>query len=92
MYCSISRYLTTLSCVVSPPCCIRCIQEGLTIEMWLLRVGVPPYDARQVAITAGKVLAQQATSRSGASGCRRGGAREAAGGSGGRRVEPASIG
>lgn len=60
--------------------------------MWLLRVGVPPPDARHVAITAGKVLAQQPTARSGTGGGREGGAREVTGGNGSRRVESASLG
>lgn len=58
--------------------------------MWLLRAGVSPSDARQVAVAAGKVLAQLPSVRSG--GTSRGvGGHEMAGGSAGRRTETLSL-
>lgn len=67
-------------------------QEGLSLEMWLLRAGVPPPDARKVAAGATKVLAQLAASRGGGAG----GARVRAGGgfgkgAGNRRTQSSSI-
>eukprot|EP00752_Nemacystus_decipiens_P001572 g1533.t1 len=63
-------------------------EEGLTVEMWLLRAGVPPPDARKVAAGATKVLAQHAASRGGG-GVRAGGAVGKGGGN--RRTQSSSI-
>eukprot|EP00903_Cladosiphon_okamuranus_P016531 g15251.t1 len=71
-------------------------EEGLTVEMWLLRAGVSPPDARRVAAVATKTLTQLAASRGGAGGGGGGGSGFRAGGAvgkggGNRRPQSSSI-
>ncbi|CAM9759100.1 unnamed protein product [Scytosiphon promiscuus] len=66
-------------------------EEGMTIEMWLLRLGVPPSDARRVGAAARKTMMQLAASRGGggAGGYKAG--RGSGKGGGNRRTQPAPI-